>query len=786
MAEVIQPQKGPQEMFLSTPVDLCVYGGAAGGGKTFALLLECLRHINNPKFNALILRRNSTQIFTNGGLWDNAAELYPLAGGMAVRTPKPMYKFPSGAKIVFGHLERYSDAESYQGSQIPLICCEESTLIRMADGTKKPLSEIQIGDMVETLHGGMPVTAIGNRRLEECVEVENEYGEKQIHSNTHKILTSSGWVSYSEMCTSYEFHQPLISSPIRCCDVRKSCECLMQKYLKQKLLPDSQCFHLRREALPCLSNCRVQGLQEISSCTALQAQENCCELSECDSRGLLRQILDRRFLTQISRCHKLEGHNSVRALFSCEAQGALNGIKFEDLKCRCLEDSSLYGEPALLRKDSGLGGVLILDGVVVRSRKGLPSDGRGKVRKRIHNRLQYAHPYTGEEQIVEDADIEYHSCKITPLGKRWVIDITVSTTNHYITESGLVNKNCFDELTHFDERSFWYMLSRNRSTSGIHGYIRATTNPLPDMWVTRLLDWYIGEDGYAIPERSGVIRYFGRVDGELIWGDTKQEVIAQVPSLDIDEVKSFTFIASSLSDNQILLQKDKGYLANLKALPLVEQERLLNGNWKIAPAAGDFFKRSQVEIVDFIPNDVKQWVRAWDLAATANEDADATASVLLGKRKDGTYIVADVTNNRMNASDVRNYVLNTAKIDKSKYKRVKIRLSIDPGQAGKEQSESYVKMLSGFAVSTKRESGDKQTRAEPVAAQWQHGNVQVLSASWNDMFFNQLEQFGGVDVKHDDMVDALANAFNELESAKTAYAPPKSEGLTKESYWMRG
>ena len=49
---VLAPQKGPQEMFLATSADICIYGGAAGGGKTFGLLLEPLRYMNNPDYNA--------------------------------------------------------------------------------------------------------------------------------------------------------------------------------------------------------------------------------------------------------------------------------------------------------------------------------------------------------------------------------------------------------------------------------------------------------------------------------------------------------------------------------------------------------------------------------------------------------------------------------------------------------------------------------------------------------------------------------------------------------------
>ena len=61
------------------------------------------------------------------------------------------------------------------------------------------------------------------------------------------------------------------------------------------------------------------------------------------------------------------------------------------------------------------------------------------------------------------------------------------------------------------------------------------------------------------------------------------------------------------------------------------------------------------------------------------------------------------------------------------------------------------------------ESGSKETRAEPVAAQWQAGNIQVLIASWNEPYFSQMESFPESKLK--DMVDATSSAFNELESA---------------------
>ena len=112
---IIRPQPGPQEMFLSTPVDIAFYGGAAGGGKTYALLMECLRHINNKHFGATIFRRNSNQIKNEGGLWDTAKEMYVPLGGVPIENPRPMIKLPSGAKVTFAHLQLerdYFDFES--------------------------------------------------------------------------------------------------------------------------------------------------------------------------------------------------------------------------------------------------------------------------------------------------------------------------------------------------------------------------------------------------------------------------------------------------------------------------------------------------------------------------------------------------------------------------------------------------------------------------------------------------------------------------------------------------
>lgn len=327
----------------------------------------------------------------------------------------------------------------------------------------------------------------------------------------------------------------------------------------------------------------------------------------------------------------------------------------------------------------------------------------------------------------------------------------------------------FDELTHFTEKQFFYMLSRNRSVCGIKPYMRASCNPDSDSWVARFIEYWIDQDsGYPIKERSGKIRYMLRREDAIYWADTRQELWEKF-NLTTDEEKaepkSVTFIASTIYDNQILLKSNPQYIANLKALATVERERLLNGNWKIKPAAGLFFKRTQIgEMLQSVPADVDRWVRAWDLAATSETEGGEpayTAGVLMGKRKDGRYVIADVINVRMAANDVRQTIRHTAASDLARFKRVRVRLPQDPGQAGKEQAQSYIKFLSGFDVCTVQESGSKESRAEPVAAQWQAGNFDIVIGDWNEAYLAQLESFPMSKFK--DMVDATSSAFSELE-----------------------
>jgi predicted phage terminase large subunit-like protein len=319
----------------------------------------------------------------------------------------------------------------------------------------------------------------------------------------------------------------------------------------------------------------------------------------------------------------------------------------------------------------------------------------------------------------------------------------------------------FDELTHFSWGQFVYMLSRNRSLCGIKPYIRATTNPDPDSWVRRFIDWWIDEKtGYPIQERSGIVRWFVVISDETIWADSKEQLVEKYPNC---LPKSFTFIASNIYDNEILLSKDPGYLANLQALPRFEREQLLMGNWNIRPTAGMFFQRSFFEVLKHKPKHTQK-VRYWDRAATKkteNNDPDFTVGLKLEKDKDGILYITDLVRLQESPLKVQNAIKNTASQDG---KDVRIGVEQDPGQAGVSEADYLVRMLYGYPVKPYKATKDKVTRSLPVSAQAEAGNIKLIEAPWNEEFFRELENFP--EGTHDDIVDALSGAFSMFDEEK--------------------
>ena len=125
--EIRKPQKGFQERFIASNADITIGGGAAGVGKTSILTWEPMRDLHRPEFLAVFFRRRGVEL---GPVLKECHKWYPDIRPSPIFTGKDNnseWKFPSGAKVVFGHLQHEKDVHSHQGTEYSLICFDELT-----------------------------------------------------------------------------------------------------------------------------------------------------------------------------------------------------------------------------------------------------------------------------------------------------------------------------------------------------------------------------------------------------------------------------------------------------------------------------------------------------------------------------------------------------------------------------------------------------------------------------------------------------------------------------------
>lgn len=200
---------------------------------------------------------------------------------------------------------------------------------------------------------------------------------------------------------------------------------------------------------------------------------------------------------------------------------------------------------------------------------------------------------------------------------------------------------------------------------------------------------------------------------------------------------------------------------------VVDRDKVPMGSYAVAgqfqqrPTAreGGLFKRHWFDgkLVGSAPEDIR-WVRRWDLAATKKKTAARTAGVKLGvSMSSGRFYVGHVVTTQDEGLAVRTLIKTTADIDGP---TVEISLPQDPGQAGKVQAQDLVAMLAGFIVHAQPETGDKETRAKPFAAQCEAGNVFLVEAGWNEGYLDEICMFPSGNFK--DQVDASSGAFAQF------------------------
>jgi len=286
--------------------------------------------------------------------------------------------------------------------------------------------------------------------------------------------------------------------------------------------------------------------------------------------------------------------------------------------------------------------------------------------------------------------------------------------------------------------------------------------------VAKFIGWWIGEDGYPIPERAGVLRWFVRIGDDLHWADSPKELRERFSDLPPESVfpKSVTFIPSLVTDNPILLRQNPEYMANLLALPFIERMRLLKGNWKIRATGGTIFNRAWFEIVPWIAEGGRE-CRFWDFASTKKDlkgnDPSYTAGVKM-RFVENEWCVTDVIAVQEGPAHVEKLFLKTswedAALAEEEGTEYLVRWEIEPGSAGKREAARLTRLLAGLDAKGVRPRGEKFVRAKPFAVQAEQGHVKVLKARWNDPYLNSLHN--QPDAPHTDRMDASSGVFRAL------------------------
>jgi predicted phage terminase large subunit-like protein len=306
----------------------------------------------------------------------------------------------------------------------------------------------------------------------------------------------------------------------------------------------------------------------------------------------------------------------------------------------------------------------------------------------------------------------------------------------------------WDELVQFEENQYTYLFSRLRRLKDgtVPLRVRSASNP-PDRFQRTTGAWvndYFHVETGGLPDRP--------------------------------------FVPAKLDDNPHVDREE--YRLSLAHLDPTTRKQLEDGDWS-AKEPGEFFKAEWFEIVEAEPASLMQ-VRRWDLAGTEpklsqskSHDPDWTAGARVGKSREGVYYVMDVRRTRSTPGDVEKLVRQTAMMDGV---AVPICINQDPGQAGKAQVEHYImRVLPGWIVYGEQETGDKQLRARPAAAQAQVNNVKLVKGAWTQAFLDELEGFPGTD--HDDQVDAFSGAMQVL--MRSPYVAPKVLDPPKDLHELR-
>jgi len=597
------PQSGAQEALVNCPITLIGFGGARGGGKTDGVLgkMAIKQEQLGADFNAIFFRKELPQA---DDLIERAKQIYlPLKAHW--QDQKKQFTFQAGGRLRFRPLANDADAEKYQGQN---LCVAVGTPIRMADGTFKPIEQIQVGDMVATLLGPRRIKHVTTPYLAPCVESQvlaqdgTEVG-RQKNPIWHPVLTAHGVFSTAG---DFEQHKSLkrhIDEQSRlwalsACNVDRKFPAY--KGLKHQAwfacLEDGKTYC--KESLD--DNPTLQQLPSLSVPVTLHAptvrlkqkheRHDHDESSECHAQHKsVEQLSDLAPMQQKIR----QGFQQLDALF----QPDLDSLWQPDDGLSC-EQTNLYttlsseadyqfsrdlcDERTRQVVETGQG-AFPLQGDAVELHHTLTEGASDTIQTHSPAPIQWwVHPYSGKAFHLAE-DVVFGKMVMTYIGEHLVTDLTVEEANHYISDCGLINKNsdcAIEEAGNYSDPSpIWKLFGALRGKGG--GQIILTFNPggVGHSWLKEL---------FIKPAPKGM-----KVLEKILPNGAKFDYI---------------YIPSRVTDNQILLARDPDYINRLHMVGSPELVRAwLEGDFEIHE--GSYFPEFSSKHIISPFNIPKHWPR---------------------------------------------------------------------------------------------------------------------------------------------------------------------------------
>jgi phage terminase large subunit-like protein len=354
----------------------------------------------------------------------------------------------------------------------------------------------------------------------------------------------------------------------------------------------------------------------------------------------------------------------------------------------------------------------------------------------------------------------------------------------------------YDEGTHAAEHHLWWLFSRLRTEADMgdaEPCMWVSCNPDPDSFLFEWVSWWLYPEGHPQhglpdPEKNGVTRYLLRYGGEIVWGDSYDEMLQKYKRHDLpddDENQpmpiSFQVLLGTIYDNPTLMKTNPGYKASLEALPDVERRRLLLGDWTAREEGSTYYQRSWCEEVAEEPpkSEIVRTVRAYDFAGTlkseGNPSPDYTACVKMSKLKNGDYFIHEVRRTRILFGDWEKFIIKNGEQDG---KDCEIIIPLDPGASAKLATGLITRALSekGYRVKTMKATQSKLDRFRPFSSLAMNGHVKILKGCGfdeenniqanNNFMHKELEAFNGKrrggESGHDDICDCISDGVSIL------------------------